>query len=379
MQLAIPSEPEQLNAAWITAVLRACGVLGLAEVAAIAVDDIGQGFGFTGVVVRVRLTYNAPTTGAPASVVVKLPLAQPAQPSIYRQEVDRNPAAARAHFERAAREVHFYRSFGDSAAAPFPHCYYSAAEPEQGVVLVLEDVAPARHVDALAGGTAAEAWVVLEPLAGWHARWWEQTSLNELPWLPDWGGDPDARQLRYQDRLPAFLRLFQQRLPPYAVELVVGLRERYAAVVHELMGSPFTIIHGDMNVDNVLWHAPRSGRTATIIDWQGVARGPCALDAMLFMVDTLSIAERRAAGDDLLLAYHDALVEHGVTGYAREQFLRDGKLALLQRLAGTVTWFAQAEHGSVDGRERELIDDFFERGQFLTALSDYRVDVVLRS
>lgn len=341
-------------------------------------DDIGQGFGFTGVVVRVRLTYNAPTTGAPASVVVKLPLAQPAQPSIYRQEVDRNPAAARAHFERAAREVHFYRSFGDSAAAPCPRCYHGAADPDQGIVLVLEDLAPARHVDAFEGCTAAEAWAVLEPLAGWHARWWGQPRLGELTWLPGWGGDPDARQLRYRDRLDTFLRLFQQRLTPYAVELVLKLREYYAAVVRELAAGPATVIHGDMHLDNVLWHAPRAGRSATIIDWQGAARGTCALDAMLFISDGMPVAERRASGEDLLRGYHAALVAGGVTGYSYEQFQRHSRLALLQRLSGTVTWFAQAEHGVQGAREQAVIDDFFERPVFLATLEDYAVDEILR-
>jgi hypothetical protein len=243
--------------------------------------------------------------------------------------------------------------------------------------LVLEDLAPARHVDAFEGCTAAEAWAVLEPLAGWQARWWEQPLLAELPWLPGWGGDPDARQLRFRDRVGTFLRLFQHRLPPYALNLVLRLRERYAAVIRELATAPATLIHGDMHLDNVLLHAPRAGRSATIIDWQGVSRGPCAIDAMLFISDGMPVAERRAGGEELLRAYHRELVAGGVAGYTYEQLQRHGRLALLQRLSGTVTWFAMTEHGLMDGRERAIIDDFFERAVFLTALADYDVGEIL--
>jgi hypothetical protein len=341
------------------------------------VEDVGVGFGFTGLVARVQLVYNQAASGMPTSVIVKLPLAKQAQPSMYRQEVDRDPADARAHFERAAREVCFYRSFQGAATAPFPRFFYGAADPEQGVVLVLEDLAPARHVDALAGGTVDEVWAVLEPLAHWHALWWEQPRLAALTWLPRWGGDPQARQLRYRERVEAFLVLYQHRIPPDIVELILELRERYAAVIRELAADPATAIHGDMHLDNVLYHALRDGRSATIIDWQGAARGPCALDAMLFMVDALPIAFRRAAGDDLLSRYYEALIGHGVTGYSREQFLRDGRLALLQRLSGTVTWLARAELSALDGRERAIVDDIFDRGQLFAALSECAAGEVL--
>ena len=158
-----------------------------------------------------------------------------------------------------------------------------------------------------------------------------------------------------------------------------ALREQYADVMRELISAPMTAIHGDMHLDNVLFHEPHAGRRATIIDWQGASRGPCALDAMLFMVDALPVATRRANGDELLRLYFAALVEHGASGYSREQFLRDGRLALLQRLSGTVTWLARAEPGTLEGRERAIIDDILERGQLFTAIHDYAAGDALPS
>ena len=379
MSIAIPSAPAELTPAWCTVALQAAGVLNGAVVTRVDVEDIGEGFGFTGVVVRVRLIYSPDAQNLPEAMVVKLPLARQAMPSSYRQEVDRDPVAALAHFERAAREIRFYRDFHTSAAAPFPCFYYGAADQEQGVVLVLEDITPARHVDALAGGTADDAWAVLEPLARWHALWWEDLRLSELAWLPRWGGDPDARQLRYRERVDAFLTLHQHRTPDDIVELVLVLREQYAAVIRELAVAPATAIHGDMHLDNVLYHEPRAGQRATIIDWQGVSRGSCALDAMLFLVDALPVEVRREEGDELLQRYFNALVEHGIADYTRERFLRDGRLALLQRFSGTVTWLARAEPDTLEGRERAIVDDIFERGQLFTAIRDYAAGDALPS
>jgi hypothetical protein len=99
---------------------------------------------------------------------------------------------------------------------------------------------------------------------------------------------------------------------------------------------------------------------------------------MLFISDGMPVAERRASGEDLLRAYHAALVTGGVTDYSYAQLQRHGRLALLQRLSGTVVWFAMTEQGVQEPRERAFIDDFFERPVFLTTLEDYAVDEVLR-
>ena len=134
-------------------------------------ERVGEEFGFTGLVGRVRLRFEGADGNPPASVVVKLPSA--------RDDVS---------FERHVRELRFYRELD----VPFaPRLYYGAADDEQRrSILLLEDLSAGRQGDVLQGCSVDDAARVLAAVAPFHARWWAEAVANE--WIPAFRRRPAA-------------------------------------------------------------------------------------------------------------------------------------------------------------------------------------------
>jgi hypothetical protein len=60
-----------------------------------------------------------------------------------------------------------------------------------------------------------------------------------------------------------------------------------------------------------------------VVDWQTVGVGPGALDVSYFLGAGLSVEDRRAHEEDLVLGYHEALLGLGVEGFDRERCWKD--------------------------------------------------------
>ena len=171
IQLPIPSGPEVLTCEWLTGALRETEAVARATVAAFVTEPVGEEWGFTGKLARVSLEYDVQEEGAPASLVAKFP--NPSAKS--RLDADR----LRQRYRRFEREVLFYRHLGRSAAIRTPRFYYGAADVDAGeFVLLLEDLAPGRVGDALLGCSAAEAALVVDRIAAFHATILESLFLE---------------------------------------------------------------------------------------------------------------------------------------------------------------------------------------------------------
>ncbi len=378
--LPVPAAPGEVTPAWLTAVLREAGVLHRAIVTAVDWDSIGEERGFTGVVVRLRPWYTDVDGEGPAppSLIAKFPTAERGVPSAYRAARGRDPAAARRHYERCAREVRFYLELAPASPAPAPRLYHGAADEATGrVVLLLEDLGEARAGDVLRGCSPEEAALVVEVMAPFHARWWARPLPDRYSWLPRWGGDYGARQARYGRQVEPFLARFGHQLPASLHAVVDCLRSCYGAVLAALDRTPATVVHADLHLDNILFNPPGTAPPAVVLDWQGVASGAAAVDVALFVYGSLDVAERRAAEDDLLRRYHALLVDHGVTGYSLGQLRDDCRLALLWQLAGTVGWLAGADAARLAGRERALVEAALGDGRLVAALLDHDAAALL--
>jgi aminoglycoside phosphotransferase (APT) family kinase protein len=376
----LPVGPEELTPAWLTGVLRGGGVVRQATVVSASWERIGEDRGFTGVLARVHLRYEGAGAGedAPPSLVAKFPLASREAPSAYRDAQERDAAARRQHYERCAREVRFYREVAPLVPVPAPRAYYAAADEATGrVVLLLEDLRAARPGDVLEGCSAAESALVVEAIAPFHARAWAGSDLDALAWPPRWGGDPRARQERYNRQVGPFLRRFGPQVPAPVRDLLDGLRSGYAPVLAALAQAPATLIHADLHLDNLLFNPPSRVPPVVVLDWQGIARGAGAVDLALFLFGSLAVEERRAAERALLERYHARLVEHGVMGYTLDQLRDHCRLALLWHLAGVVGWLASADIDRLTGRERALVRAAVEDGRLFAALVDHDVAALL--
>ena len=93
-RLQVPNTPAELTPTWLTAALAETGVVRDGAVSGAEWERVGQGYGFTGLVGRLRLHYGRAGSVAPASMVVKLPMAESDDRSGYRARQEREPALA---------------------------------------------------------------------------------------------------------------------------------------------------------------------------------------------------------------------------------------------------------------------------------------------
>jgi hypothetical protein len=267
-----------------------------------SVDCAAVGTGQMSDCVRLTPTYDGPTA-APRSMVAKLPAADP---------TSRATAAALRNYEI---EVSFYRQLAPQLPVRAPRCYHAHLDPSgTDFVLLLEDVAPARQGDQLAGCTVDQAAVAVEELPRLHAPRWGDPSLAGLDWLH-----------RDQEEAVAFTSqlvagLFAGFCDRYAARIdpdIMALGERLMARLPSYLGDrrgPWTIAHGDFRLDNLLFGTDDGGPPIVVVDWQTVTHGPGIGDLSYFIGAGLVPETRRAQEDELVRAYHGALRAAGVEG-----------------------------------------------------------------
>ena len=129
--------PESITPAFFTELLRANGYPA-AQVVRFAAEPVGTGQ--MGRCVRFRLELAGEAAGAPHSLVGKFPSLDP----LSRQ--------TGVQLRNYAREIYFYRELAARIPIAKPRCYYGEIAGEgPEFALILEDLAPARQGDQLAG------------------------------------------------------------------------------------------------------------------------------------------------------------------------------------------------------------------------------------
>jgi hypothetical protein len=290
-ELMVPRGADDVDAAWLSAALT--GVADGARVVAVEQQRIGNGMVADSL--RLTLTWDR-ETGAPQSVVAKVPAAE---------EINRVTAAAtRTYLLEAA----FYRELADSLSVCRPICHHARYDDVTGnYVVLLEDLAPARAGDQIAGCTVDEAARVIPELAALHGPRWGDPSLLELDWL----GRPDEESANGFNQLvqmlyPGFVERYGERVEPD----VAALAQRFVAVLDRYLAHrpmPWTVVHGDFRLDNLMF----GGDRVAVLDWQTVRLGPAMSDVAYFIGSALQPDDRRANEEALVREYHAALAAAG--------------------------------------------------------------------
>jgi hypothetical protein len=287
---------EELTAQWLTDVMSP--LLGGTRVLGVECTPVGTGQ--MSDTVRLTPTYDG-ATDAPRSLIAKLPAAD---------MTSRATAGALRSYEI---EVNFYRQLAPQLPVSAPLCYHADVDATAtDFVLLLEDVAPARPGDQLAGCNIEQAALAVEELPRLHAPLWGDVGLAKLDWL---------------HRDPEQAAIFTSQL---VAGLFVGFRDRYAdrldddivTLGERLMGrlptyfrdrpEPWTVVHGDFRLDNLLFGSETGGPLVTVVDWQTAAHGPGIADLSYFVGAGLLTEARRQHERDLVRSYHDALCATGV-------------------------------------------------------------------
>lgn len=324
-RVSVPSASREVTAAWLQAALRRA--FPSMAIKSFQMQRIGEGYGLASRLFRCRLI----GSGCPESVVVKL-----------------------WHTEGAAgaREVFFYRTFGNEVGGRIAACFFAAVDDErQRGVLVLEDINPLIQGDCLQQLAAEPAQALARQLAGIHAQWLGSDVLREADWLPSllpW----KKNEGWFAQRRELFLDRFGKRLNDRARALLEQVEQAPEVTNARLAESPHTLLHVDFHLDNIVFD---SQMEAVILDWARCAKGPLAFDLYSLLFDI----SRREDSEDVLGAYVSAIAETdgkapAVDGIQRQLagvFLYDFAL----RTCGVARWRPSS------AREEVMIETGIER------------------
>ena len=86
LPIFIPQTADELTAQWLTEAIRSSGLSGEARVTDFATGPPGAGVGFSGLTLKVELTWDRHEPGAPAVVLLKVPSDNPGNRGLVEAE-----------------------------------------------------------------------------------------------------------------------------------------------------------------------------------------------------------------------------------------------------------------------------------------------------
>jgi hypothetical protein len=315
--MAVPT-PESIDVTFLTGVLERAGFRG-AKVLGFGAERIGTGQ--LGRCLRFRLELGGDARGAPRSLVGKFP---------SDDAKSRETGVALGLYRR---EVEFYRTLAPRLRIRTPRCYYAEVDGAgPAFALILEDMAPARPGDQLAGCSAEVARAAALEVAGLHAPTWGDATLREIDWVAATSG---ANRALYEGLLPSFLARYGAELDRDVIDIlrrVVGT----TGPPFEYPDEPFSVVHIDYRLDNLLIDETRTPPRVTAVDWQSFVLGSPLSDVAYLLGASLLPEVRRPVERDIVRAYHARLGELGVRGYGFAQSWADYRRGAFAGFAVTV-------------------------------------------
>ncbi len=286
---------------WLTRVLRHSGAA--PEGASVtAFDSQAIGTGKLGENVRFTLSWSgADPEAVPASVVGKFASADP---------TSRQAGIMTGIY---VREIAFYQELASQCAMRIPTCHLAEIDLSTAeFVLMFEDITPAQQGDQVTGCSVDQAALAMEQLALLHSSFWANRVLDGREWLtPRSAEGGQGLATIYVALLPQFLEQYDDRLSDRARETAIA----FAPDVGTWLSAdrkPFTLLHGDYRLENMLFGTGPDAPPLTTVDWQTVSIGPGPSDAAYFLGAGLHTEERRSHERELLETYRTGLVANGV-------------------------------------------------------------------
>ena len=318
--MSFPVSPEDLNKEWLNQVLDESGSLSPGEkVEDFSFENISEGVGLLGIVVRVHLTYNKACKG-PKSLVVKF---------ATDESENRELANTMNLYER---EVIFFNEIANGLDIPIPKCYFAAMDFDSGSdVIVLEDLFEYSLGDQIGGITAEQAMMVVDVVAPLHAKYWGKGE-EVFPDMQRIDSEDFIKRsaasfyISWEKALERFPEFFPDELRDALPVYVNAMEDIY----REMGNRTKTVIHGDVRMDNALFGNGIPGLLPVIlIDWQNIMISNPLYDIGWMMFTSLPVETRRECEKDVLERYVAKLKAEGVQNYSIEQCEKDYDVALL--------------------------------------------------
>lgn len=242
----------------------------------------------------------------------------------------------------------FYRDLHEALDVAAPECFHVERNDESDdFLLLLEDFAPCRQGDQIAGCSPEEAHACIDELVKLHGPLWNSPFLSTLSWLNrSESTDRSQSQSLLQNLFPQFMERYHDWLTPEARR--VG--EQFVSD----SGSYFrrrlphrTVVHGDFRLDNLLFRETGVG----VVDFQTVTHACGAQDLAYFVGAGLTTTLRRANEQEL--------VRHWVEGLRGYNVSIDVNDAWLEYRKFTFAGYVMAVIASMIVKQTERGDDMF--------------------
>jgi len=241
---------DELDPPWLERALGS-GAIDSLQVEAIGTGQMSESH-------RVSIAYADPERAGPATIVLKIAAGDP---------TSRSTGVGLGIYER---EVRFYREIAPRLGGPLASCALALYDEREGFfTLLLEDVAPARQGDQIAGCSVAEAGLAMRGLARLHGPLLEDRALAQSGWL---NRAAPVNQALVSQLLPGFLERYGERVSAEHRALCERFVARLDAWLEERR-PPEGLVHGDYRLDNLLFGEGDSARPLTVVDWQTVGWG----------------------------------------------------------------------------------------------------------
>jgi len=350
LPIQIPQSVEEIDAAWLTQVVRAGGLVESAVVVGFRTGSPGSGVGFQGQTIRVSLDWDTDEPDAPEAVLVKFPTDNVGNRGLaeaegsYDREFDFYERLSADFPVRVPRLIHAARDPGPSLASrrrrerlvdglPAPvvrfigrHARKLVRPSKRRYALVMEYIADARVTTATDLPPAEDLSAILRTLAEMHAHFWGDPRLADdslVEWsmvtqMPNvmhglyraWRDEVVERE---QGVFTDDLMRHADWVGDHIVDLVAHLNE------------PLSIRHGDCRTDNMLF----TDAGLVMIDFGVAGSGRPAGDVAYLLSETIPPGPgARATFLRLCREYHDCLIAAGVTDHPLDEFLTDCDIVL---------------------------------------------------
>lgn len=339
LEVGLPGSIDDVDASWLTAVLRTSGAIDeAAAVTSLSSEPYIAG-GLLSLLFRTTIDSDDPS--APASVIVKFPTDMVAQ------------RAMADAFGVYHREVVFYRDIAPRSDIKMPVVHAAmAADDLSHSCIVMEDLAHLRQPDRDAGVTWDEAVTGIRALARFHAGW---RGSSELPSLMDPFisiGAPIQRAglpSISENGWPPAKRHAPEVLSPDVITLGDMWIERLDAMLDHMCTDP-TLCHQDWRADNMFLDGDGD---VVVIDPQiaGVANG--AYDIGYFISQSTEREMVDGRHRELIQHYVDEMADRGHE-LDTDQVFFDTRVAVGLCLMYGFSSYAQYEQLDDAGKEMTL-------------------------
>jgi hypothetical protein len=325
----LPQSAEQLTPAWLTDALHASGTLPAGvRVATVDAQPLAAGGGLIGVVARVRVTTSGDAGAAPPTLIAKFP-----------SPIAANRAVADT-YDMYGREVRFYSELSPSTPLPHPRCYFAGRAPSSSdFVLLLEDIGDRRPGDQALGSDLAEAEIVIDAMAKFHAASFGRTSEARFAWLTLHANEAQISGMEggFAFGWPRFENELVDLIPPRVREWGHRVGPHTRLLLQRLCSGPLVVGHADFRLENMFFAAKPEHPPFAIVDWQSITKTSPGQDLGYYLSQSVKLEVRRAHERDLLRRYLDGMRAAGVRDYAWDQVWHDYRLGVLYLLDYAVT------------------------------------------